>query len=414
MRIPGIVTARTVALAATAAVAATFLISACDTSGAAVAGGTGQCTTAPGVTTNQINLGMIYPASGLNAQALSPYRAGVDARLGVANAQGGVNGRTLNDTWADDQGQAQPNLAAAQHLVTSDDVFAVQEFSPAPQGSAAWLNREGVPVVGTSNDLVWTQYRNMFSYLNLITSNAGSISTWGAYARGQDAGKAIILYSRLVTGSRLVGQELNKSLVNANIPTQMVNVDPNVVDIPTLVNNIKNSGADFITGVIDPREFIEIAVGVRAAVPTMKILSLTGYDTGVFAVGRQLAGMGVSVGYIPFELPSPQHKVFLNAMAEYSPEQRPATNEIALSGWLDTDLMLRGLQAAGRCPTRQSFMTNLREVSNYDAGGLLAKPVDMRTVFGQLTLCYGFLKIAPNGKAFVPVGSAPLCGQRLP
>lgn len=87
------------------------------------------------------------------------------------------------------------------------------------------------------------------------------------------------------------------------------------------------------------------------------ILSLTAYDTKIFAVGQALQGMGVWLGYAPFERPVPADQDFFSAMATYSPERQPAANEIALVGWVDTDLMLRGRQAAAPCPTRRSFMT---------------------------------------------------------
>ncbi|MGF7235705.1 MAG: ABC transporter substrate-binding protein, partial [Frankia sp.] len=56
----------------------------------------------PGVTGTQVNIGLLYPNTGNSASLFGPFRAGVDARLGVANADGGVNQRTVTYTWADD------------------------------------------------------------------------------------------------------------------------------------------------------------------------------------------------------------------------------------------------------------------------------------------------------------------------
>ena len=123
--------------------------------------------------------------------------------------------------------------------------------------------------------------------------------------------------------------------------------------------------------------------------------------------------MSVFVGYTPFERPVPAHKRFLDAIAQYAPQQQPAAQEIALTGWIDTDLFLRGLQAAGPCPTRESYITNLRAVTNYDADGLLAAAVNLRTIQSEPTVCYWFLKISQDGKSFVPVGTRALCGSEL-
>jgi ABC-type branched-subunit amino acid transport system substrate-binding protein len=375
--------------------------------------GNEACPPAPGVTPTQVDFGLLFPASGLGAGAYLPYRAGVDARLGTADERGGVFGREIRYTWADDGGSESTNLTQARRLVTQDNVFAVQELSASPRGSAAWLNQQGVPVVGTADDLVWTRYRNMFSYFNLITGNGSSVTTWGDYARSQGVGKAAILVTPVVQGSVAFGDEVSKSMRAAGIATETILVDTANINIQAIVDRVRASGANLLSGVLTPDTFFQTAVAVRDALPTIKILSVNGYDAAVLAAGRRLAGMSVFTGYLPFETPNPALKTFLDAMSLYSPQLQQPANELALTGWIDTDLLLRGLQAAGSCPTRQSFMTGLRKVTDYSAGGLLTYPVNMDTVFGQLTLCYSFMKISPDGTKFVPVGDKPLCGQRI-
>ncbi len=411
MEIPGNLSMRGLAVIITAAIAATFLAIGCDSRSAANAG-TAGCPAAPGVSPREITTGLLYPVSGLTASALSAYRAGVDARLGVVNAAGGIYGRTIHYQWGDDQGLPQRNLVEAQDLVNNGHAFLIQEFTPTPQGSAQWLNSQGVPVVGTSNNDTWTRYHNMFSYFNFATSNAQSTTAWGKYAQAQGVRKAVILVSKASEGSVPAGNELRLSLQAAGISTLTINAEADIVDIAEVVREISASGAGMITGILDPTEFIKIVLAARASIPSIKILSLFGYDPGVFAVGRQLAGMAVAVGFTPFERPVPAQKTFLNAMVEYAPEQQFADNEISLGGWADTDLMLRGLQAAGRCPTRQSFMTNLRAVSDFSADGLLS-PVNMGTIFDHPTLCFSFLQIGPDGHRFIPFGDKPLCGQSI-
>lgn len=418
MRRRGKLSSGAAVLTAAVTVGAILLVTACAGGGSMVgagvgAGSDGRCPTAAGVSQRQLTFGLVYPSSGASAASLSPYRAGVDARLGVANAHGGVYGRTVGYTWADDAGQAASNLAAAQQMVAGRRVFAVQEFSLTPKGSAALFNREGIPVVGTSNDPVWNQYPNMFSSLNFVSDSAGTVSTWGDYALSQGATKAAILYSQLAGGSQLVGAKFRASLEAAHIPTRMIEVESASLDVPAVVRQIRASGADFLTGFLDGSAFFSVAAAASQAIPGIKIMSPFGYDPALLALGKELAGMSVLVGYTPFERPVPAEKVFLDAISQYAPQLQPSANEIALTGWIDTDLLLRGLQAAGPCPTRQSFITKLRDVSNYDADGLLAAPVDMRTIRDEPTACYWFVKIGPAGDRFVTVGDQPRCGRQL-
>jgi branched-chain amino acid transport system substrate-binding protein len=324
-----------------------------------------------------------------------------------------VYGRTVDYTWVDDGGQPESNLAAAQQLVAGHGIFAVQEFSLAPKGSAALFNRVGMPVVGTSDDLVWNQYPNMFSSLNFVSDGAGSVSTWGDYALSQGVKKAAVLYSRLSAGTQIIAAKYRVSLEAAKIPTKMIAAESAGLDVAAVVRQIRASGADLLTGAVDATSFFRIAVAARSVLPGIKIMTASGYDQGILALGKQLAGMGVFIGTVPFERFVPAHKIFLDAIAQYAPQLQPSANAIALTGWVDTDLLLRGLQAAGPCPTRRSFTPNLRAVTDYDAGGLLAASVNMRTIRDQPTSCYWFLQIGPAGDRFIPVGNRPLCGHQL-
>lgn len=367
----------------------------------------------PGVTDKTIKLGLMYPVSGGDQSIFTPYRSGVEARLALANAQGGVHGRTLISSWADDQGQEDSNLGAAQQLVRIDKVFGIMELSTASNGGAQWLNRQNIPVTGTALDLAWSKYKNMFSYSNFVTPN-GVPSTWGEYARDDGATRAAVLYSDGAEVTKVLASKFADSLRAAGIPSDLIEASVENKNEAAVAQRILANHDDLITGLDDTEMTLTIGVIARQTDPSIRILSGTAYDPAVLQQGgAALAGTSVFVEYRPFELRVPGHKVFLDAMTKYAPQQQPAANEIALQGWLGADLMLRGLEAAGACPTRQSFITNLRGVTGYTAGGLLPFPVDMRESFGKQTDCYYFLKINQAGNAFVPVSNQPRCGREV-
>jgi ABC-type branched-subunit amino acid transport system substrate-binding protein len=367
---------------------------------------------APGITARNVNIGAIFPNTGNNATVFSAYRAGVDARLGVANDAGGVGGRAVSYSWADDQGLAGNNLGAAQELV-NQGVFSIVELSTATAGGASWLNQRNVPVVGSGLDEVWSHYRNMFSYTYLVAAGP-SISTWGDYVKAQGGTRAAVLYSAFSDASRILTNQWSSSLKAAGIHTDLIEATPNVTSAATVVAEIRAHQDDTLTGVVDTVLFAQIAMGLNAS-PTghMKvILSASGYDKAFLnAFGKNLPGLSTFISYAPFEEHVAPAQKFLAAMSEYSPQVQPNNNEIALEGWIDADMTLTGLAAAGACPTRVSFMAALRNDSHYDAGGLLVSPVNLKTNFGQLNRCYTFLKIAPTGARWDVVKPAPSCGH---
>jgi branched-chain amino acid transport system substrate-binding protein len=162
--------------------------------------------------------------------------------------------------------------------------------------------------------------------------------------------------------------------------------------------------------------FTQIATAVNQLAPgRLKVVfSMAGYDKGFLdAFGKSLPGLSTMITYAPFEQHVTAAQKFLTAMTQYSPQIQPSNNEIALEGWIDTDMTLKGLAGAGACPTRAGFMTALRDTANYDAGGLLVHPVDLGSNFGQLNLCYTFLKISPDGTRWNVVAPAPFCGHTI-
>ncbi|MGF7236381.1 MAG: ABC transporter substrate-binding protein, partial [Frankia sp.] len=136
-----------------------------------------------------------------------------------------------------------------------------------------------------------------------------------------------------------------------------------------------------------------------------------GYDQSVLTPAAvALAGMYLGVVNTPFELNTPVYRGFFSAMAQSSPQIQPPKNMYAVDGWIAADLMIRGLQGAGDCPTREAFISALRKVDSYDAGGLLRPALNL-AAFRQPNECLNLVKVNAAGGAFQPQGAGPVCGR---
>jgi ABC-type branched-subunit amino acid transport system substrate-binding protein len=372
-----------------------------------------DCTT-PGITENQVTLGLLYPDTGNASSLFLPFRAGVDARLGVANAAGGVNGRQVVYRWRDDESRPQANLAAAHGLVDTDQVFGIVESTIVASGSAEFLHSRGVPVTGASLETAWTLYDNMFSYSNVI-NDGPSVTTWGKFVADRGGQRAVITETSFSAASVSFARALKDSLEAAGIrvvDTIDVTSPVNFVDIG---RRIKASRADVLTGAITGGSFGQVAAAARGVGADLRvILSPTGYDQSLLGLFRTaLAGVFYFVDFLPFEMDTAAHRAFLDAMARFAPQMQPPNQQTALSGWLAADMFLRGLEAAGSCPTRHSFITGLRAVHDYDGRGLLPGPIDFGANSRKINLCYTFLRVSPDGRRFELVDPVPLCGSTL-
>jgi ABC-type branched-subunit amino acid transport system substrate-binding protein len=370
----------------------------------------------PGVTKNKVLAGLLYPDSGPLGPEFIAYRGGVDARLALANSEGGVHGRQVTYALGDDQSDVSANLAQAKRLVEVDHVFGIMETTIGGSGSAQWLNQQGIPVTGDATEPVWTQYRNMFSFFHLLgNADDGGVDTYGRFAKRFGGTRAAII---TVEGSVVADQmtdAMAASFQAAGIPVVARIVEtPNITSPKTTAAQILASKADVVAGYSTGKDFADAVNLARQEGAHIQVpFASNGY--------HPLANLNWPDGtytYLqthPFETGSSAIKTFLDAMNRYAPEVQPATTPVAMHGWIVADMFLTGLNAAGSCPTRASFMTGLGGVKNYDADGLTSNKVDFTRDFGVVDKCFSVVRYdaATAGWSVVPEAD-PFCGDRLP
>jgi ABC-type branched-subunit amino acid transport system substrate-binding protein len=341
-------------------------------------------------------------------------RGGIDARLGIANAAGGVNGRTIRYTWRDDASDLGVNARAARELVEGDGVFGLIEMSTTASGSADYLRDLGVPAAGLATERVWADHENMFSAQTLVSGKGPGIDTWGRYVSNQHGTKALVVSMEFAPTSRDVADALRASLtatgveIVSNFPYTPGYTTPQQVAAEYLA-----SGADTLVGTLTARDYAEILSEVRAEGAPVKVaLSATGYDQSVLdEFGSRIAGQTMFVSHQPFEYNLPAHRTFLDAMVRYAPSVQPAKDQMAIRAYIAADLVLRGLEEAGPCPTREAFIEKLRQVKDFTGAGLLPHKLDMKETFGVPSTCYFFVRVDDSGTRFEAVEPAPLCGS---
>jgi ABC-type branched-subunit amino acid transport system substrate-binding protein len=384
-----------------AAVAATSLplaIASCSDAGQAVA--TAAPCDSPGVTPTQIKVGFIYPDTGLIAPALRNARAGVEARIGLANALGGVHGRKIDLEWRDDTGDTQTFAADVQDLVTRQGAFGLIADTLNITGSADELDRQGVPVSGLPAEAAWTQHRNMFT-LGAFLSDDAYVTTFGSYVRRLGGTRAVLITDTASQSTGELTQTLADSLRSQNVTVvDTINYNAKITSPEAVAQKVRASRADTLLGPLAPDAFVAVYNAVRkAGVPLKVALNGSGYDPQYLAeYGTEMAGISFFVGYTPFSVQSPSLQDYQHAMAAYSPESTAVDNDVTLSAYVTADEFVRGLDLAGACPTRKAFIDNLRAVRSYNAGGLIPS-IDL-SQYSEPNVCYAFVRVNETGTAF--------------
>jgi len=377
---------------------------------ATTAAGSPATCSGPGVSNGTIKVVVIQTASG-SPQVAADFKWAqqiVQARFDIENAKGGVNGYKLQTVAADDQNSETGNLAAARQLVESDNVFGIVEITVFPGGSGDYLKQKNVPVTG------WGTASDPFGKDNNVFGDAGGLpsppppttlamgfmhDTLGvtnvAIVGINDPG-AIAVSNADATAAKSLGMQV----LQDNVPIAQT-------DFTADVAKMKAAGVNGVIMYSSPVQALSIIPAAKQAGLNAKFLLSTGYDSRFLAVANILQGVYFENAYAPFEFNLPAHQEMKKAFPTGAPLGIAQVN-----AWLSADLFVKGISVAGGCPTRDSFVTNLRQVHDYDGEGLIGA-VDESKALGQGEAC--FYHEVVQGKAFVPVETPgkPYCGKPI-
>ncbi|KPM51102.1 amino acid-binding protein [Frankia sp. CcI49] len=366
----------------------------CSTSGSA-AEANGACDT-PGISTDQVKLGLVFSSTGTGSEALASARSGFDARIGLANANGGVHGREVTYVWRDDESTGAVNEQATVDLVHQESVFGLVMVTSSNGQSPETLQKEGVPVVGLAQP-DYGKYSNWFT--DLYDPSPATVARYMLARGGTKLAIVTTGSSDYVMGfAHKYGAEFQQ----VGLPTVEVIPFEASTDSPSrIAKRIAASGADALIGFTTLDDFAQISAAVTAADVSLKVsVSLSGYDRSTLSrLGQQLVGVSFPVYFHPFEGGGEAIDRYHQAMSQYAPETAQPEQQFAVYAYIYADMFLRGLELAGECPTREGFISALRAVKDFDASGLI-EPVDLSTNQTTPLRCNAFVQIDPTGAAF--------------
>jgi ABC-type branched-subunit amino acid transport system substrate-binding protein len=401
---------------AVAAIAALGLaaLSACSSAG----GGGG-----PGSPDGPIKLGVLTSLTGPSASSYDTLVDGVKARIGLANAEGGVDGRKLEYVAADDASTSTGAVSAMQKLVEVDNVFGVLAVSGYLRNAAAVAKAAGVPVVGANFDQgpEWNaaNYPDFFEADGYDNYNVVT-TTFGEYFKSVGATKVgAVGYGSSPTSSDAVRDALlsakaaglQDGILDLSLPFGSTDVGP-------IIQKIKQSGTDALYVPLTPSSAYAIAQGLEQAGVHMKsVLLAAGYSQGVLAdpaTTTAAQGLDFPTDPAPVEKDTAATRQLQAALKTYAGVTGiPSFAEYL--GWLTADAFIYGLKQAGAGATQAKFITALRH-STWNSG--LSAPTDFShvkaaSVGEDQDNCFNVVRL--EGDKFVPrPGASPICGKVIP
>jgi branched-chain amino acid transport system substrate-binding protein len=370
-----------------------------------------------------IVIGFITDETGGASSSYIDAQDGAIARIDAQNAAGGVDGRKLQLVIEDDQSTASGNLTASKDLIEDKGAFGIIDDASFTYGAAAYLNENKIPVTGAAIDgPEWGQQpnSNMFSVSGTTTTPIGG-KIYG-YNSDQEFFKqkgvtklAQVVYniSSAITAANGIYAAAKPLGISNCLESIIPFGDVSFTTFALQMKSLKCNGLE-VLGLLT--SCIAVANAIQQAGLKVVDFCITGYDQSVLSQPSALASMqgvytSATINVLGNDINAPT-KLFLSRLKKYTswPGGIPSLN--IDYGYEAADLMIAGLQLAGPNPTRQRFISKLRTVSSYTAGGLIPAPGENFTHFGTLaalpkTSCAPFYEV--KGHTFVPTKS--ICGK---
>ena len=377
----------------------------------------------PGVTTTTIRVGGM---AGITNPVGQPYVSGFDglqAYFNYINSKGGVYGRKFQlVAKLDDQSRASQNVEEARSLVEEQHVFAVAPVVTQIFAGASYLAGKGVPTFGWNIDAGWQSGYPTPGQVN-PSGGMGAANLFGekgsflcfvcpaeapAYIAQQIGAKnvAILAYTASQSAQCAQGEEAGFKKYGLNVALVDSSLAFGFTDLGSDIDQMKSKNVQFVATCMDVSGEVNVARDLqRAGLTSVKFYAPQGYDPGTLSkYGQELNGIYFGIDFVPFEdaSQSSEMQLFMKWMnAEHKP-----INEQALSGWINGDLLYKGIKKAGKDFSQASVVAAINGFNGYTANGL--RPPINWTFDGHgpgTEACTAYVEVV-NGK-FVPQFGKP-------
>jgi ABC-type branched-subunit amino acid transport system substrate-binding protein len=370
-----------------------------------------------------ITIAYISSLTGPGASEDGSSPAGFNARIALQNAQGGVNGHKLVPLVIDDQTSPSIIATAVQDAI-SKGAFGIVSQSPLFFTAAKYPQQAGIPVTGSYSDgPEWGEQ----PYTNMFASDNGSVDP--KYPVNTLTGSFLKQHGGTIIGS--YGYGISPSSARSAISTarsfqraggKVGVLDTSVpfggVDFTSAALTAKSHNIDAMVPAMDNNSNYALATSLKQAGVKLKaVVFATGYEPDVIKspTWAELQGYYFLSLFRPFALPNAgtrQMAAALQKYAHFSKSQFPTFSQY--EAWAGADLMIKGLEMAGKNPTHAAVIKDLRSITSYNANGLLPQSINFSTIFGHDPKEECTWMMQAKSKGFVPVSSKPFCGKDIP
>jgi ABC-type branched-subunit amino acid transport system substrate-binding protein len=360
----------------------------------------------PGVTSTQIRVGGVATATGdPTGNTLGTAFDGTNAYFDYINSMGGICGRKLVLSSKRDD-KLSNNRDEVQGLL-GDNVFAVLPVAVDLFTGADLLVKNKIPTFGWDIQAEWGSEANKPGPPNLFGA-AGSFINFSS--PGPTGFPDVFLAQKLhktrigviaynVPQSSGAADVIDSTFKSFRNPAKVVFKDTSLpfggVDYSAQVAKMVEDKVDMVVPTLDANGAFNLAREMKKQGLNAPLVLPDAYNQKHIQQNANVAnGSYVFTLFAPFE--SNPKPLGLKLYQKWIKKSGGTTSENSVYGWLNADLFVTGLKAAGCDFTRQKVVDAINQMTHYNANGFIA-PVDWTKAHDQASGCFTWLKVV-NGK----------------
>jgi ABC-type branched-subunit amino acid transport system substrate-binding protein len=328
----------------------------------------------PGVSADKILFGQSAALSGPASALGLGMRTGIEAAFKEINAQGGVNGHTLELVARDDGYEPEKAIDATKKLIDEDKVFALVGEVGTPTSAAAQpiATAANVPFIGPFTGAAFLRKPELKNVINLRGSYGEETEAWIKHLTEDLGYKRIAIFYQDDAFGRAGLDGVKAAMAKRQIELVAEgNYQRNTTAVKTALLQIMKAKPEAVVmvGAYQPcAEFIKLAKQVKLTAKFVNI-SFVGSDALAKELGADGAGVVVTqVVPLPVDASLPLVAQYQKAIKAADPSAQPSF--VSLEGYMVGRLVIAALGTIKGEVTRQALLDAIYATGKFDLGGV--------------------------------------------
>jgi branched-chain amino acid transport system substrate-binding protein len=346
-----------------------------------------------GVTDTEIVVGTYTDLSGVTVAWGVNNSNAIRMAFEEQNAKGGINGRKIRYILEDNQYQVPRSIQAANKLINRDNVFVMIANGGTPMNNAVLPDQlaKGVP-----NMFPLTSARSMYEPYNrlkfgLASSYYDQMRAGVKYFVEQRGKKAVCAMYQDTDFGRDVIDGVRDQLAVQNMKlVAETSHKPTDTDFTAAAAKLRDANCDVIMLGTIVRDAIQAVSAVRKSGWDVDMLAqVASYDEAVAEVPGGVTEGLYAMTSVQFINPDDPRPAVQDFVTKYKKEFGKEPNFAAQIGYTDGQLLIQGLQNAGRDLTLDSFIAGMEKIKDY------------HDIFGSPPMSFGPNKRQGSNESFL-------------